>query len=105
MEHLELRVGGGGHDGVGVEELDVGDGLAVVAQHGERAARRAQVVVVHAVVGRAERQVAGRARVEPHAAHVELPRSTRGRTLHTRTHTILYNHRAQQKETEGFSLG
>lgn len=72
VPHLELAVGGRRHDVFLVEELDVRDGLAVALEDGEGLLHVPQVVVVDAVVGRAEGQVAGAAGVELDAAHVGL---------------------------------
>jgi hypothetical protein len=72
VPQFERAIGAGRHDLLGVEKLNVGHGLFVTLEHAQRLLHVPQVVVVHTVVGRTERQMAGTARIELDTAHVGL---------------------------------
>ena len=72
LPHLEIAVGGGRDELVLAAELDVADGLLVALEERDGLLRVAQIVVVNAVVGRAEQHVELRVRLEHHTAHVRL---------------------------------
>ena len=72
LPHLESGVGGGREELVLAAELHVGHGLFVALEERDGLLRVAQIVVVNAVVGRAEKDVELGVGLEDHTAHVGL---------------------------------